>query len=125
MKRMQKEKQEQKMLVAWFKMQYPALILFAIPNGGSRNVLEAKSLNLEGVKAGVPDLFLAKPSNGLPGLFIELKRSIVKGEAKPVVSKLQKEVIAQLIESGYAVEICYGFDHARQIIISYLNETEK
>lgn len=121
MRRTQIEKQEQEMLVRWFKMQYPNILLFAIPNGGSRHILEAKSLALGGVKAGVPDIMLAKPSKGFPGLFIELKRPIVKGKPKPTVSTAQKEVIAQLIESGYAVEICYGFDEAKQVIVSYLD----
>ena len=43
----------------WNKRQYPELeLMFAIPNGGQRHVVVAKKLKDEGVKAGVPDIFL-------------------------------------------------------------------
>lgn len=125
MRRMQIEKQEQELLVRWFKMQYPTLLLFAIPNGGSRHILEAKSLVLSGVISGVPDLMLAKGVNSLNGLFIELKRPKVKGKANPVVSQNQKEVMARLIEAGYAAEVCYGFEEAKQVICNYLEKEER
>ena len=39
---------------------YPQLKnVFAIPNGGSRNEIEAANLRKEGVRAGVWDMFLA------------------------------------------------------------------
>lgn len=125
MRRMQIEKQEQELLVRWFKLQYPSLLMFAIPNGGSRHIVEAKSLVLSGVTSGVPDLMLAKGVNGLNGLFIELKRPKVKGKPNPVVSKQQKEVIVHLIEAGYAAEVCYGFEQAKEVIVNYLNKEKE
>ena len=47
--------------------------MFHIPNGGSRNKLEASNLKKQGVKAGVPDLFLPVGRGSYHGLFIELK----------------------------------------------------
>jgi hypothetical protein len=59
----------------WFYYQYPKYsnLIFAIPNGGQRNIVVAKKLKEEGVKPGVPDLFLPVPNNGFCGLFIEMK----------------------------------------------------
>ena len=73
-----KEGQEQATLMSWAGMQscvYPELgLLFHIPNGGSRSKAEAGRFKAEGVKAGVPDLFLPVPRGEYHGLFIELKR---------------------------------------------------
>lgn len=118
------EAQHQAMLVRWFRMQYPSLLLFAIPNGGRRDLKEAKSLVLGGVVSGIPDLFLAKAADGLHGLFIEFKRPLVTGIPKPVVSQNQKKTIVLLRGEGYRVEVCYGFDEAKEVVNSYLNEKE-
>ena len=60
------EHQLQVECVKWFRFQYPKLanLLFAIPNGGLRNIKVATKLKAEGVLAGVPDLFLAIPAQG-------------------------------------------------------------
>ena len=47
----------------WFWNSYPELrgLLFAVPNGGSRNAREAKKFNLTGLVSGVSDMiFLYK-----------------------------------------------------------------
>ncbi len=65
----------QTLLIKWFRLQYPlmAKCLFAIPNGGARHIGTALKLKAEGVTAGVSDLFLMIPANGLYGLFLEMK----------------------------------------------------
>lgn len=56
------EAEEQATLFSWAAMKrgkYPELdLLFHIPNGGSRGKAEAARFKAEGVKPGVPDLFL-------------------------------------------------------------------
>jgi len=47
--------------VRWFRFQYPNLVIYAVPNGGSRNVREAQRLKAEGVLAGVADLVVLLP----------------------------------------------------------------
>jgi len=89
--------------------------LFAIPNGGARHLLTAKRMKAEGTSAGVPDLFLAWPAGGRPGLFIEMKRA--KGGR---VSPEQKVWQDRLRAAGYAVAVCHGFHEARRIIDTYL-----
>ena len=61
MRNKQSESQLQSECVRWFRYQYPEFknVLFAIPNGGKRNISTAKRLKSEGVVPGVADLFLA------------------------------------------------------------------
>ena len=106
-------------LLSWWTMQcrslkVPEKLLYAIPNGGNRNIITAKKLKDEGVRAGVPDLFLAVPKAPYHGLYIELKKP--KGRA----SRVQLEYIELLREQGYYTAICYGFDDATNMILSYL-----
>ncbi len=58
------------------KLFFPTLpdrLLFAIPNGGSRNILEAKNLKRQGVKAGIADVILLIPRKGFASLCMEFK----------------------------------------------------
>ena len=59
------EAQEQKALFRWAELAkggHPELgLMYATPNGGSRNPIEARHLKEQGVKPGVPDIFLPVP----------------------------------------------------------------
>ena len=94
-------------------------LLFAIPNGGQRNLIVAKKLKAEGVRAGVPDLFLAVKRGGFGGLFIEMKKP--KGGR---VSDNQKECISLLKEQGYLAVVCNGWLEAKGQIEHYLSIKE-
>lgn len=61
--------------VAWFRAHYPndAAMLFAVPNGGRRNAIEAKRLKDEGATAGVSDLIFLESRGGYGALCIETK----------------------------------------------------
>ena len=115
------EDQEQVALMRWAAYQeklYPALKrLYHIPNGGSRNAIEAAKLKRMGVKPGVPDLFLPEARGGYHGLYIEMKR--VKNG---VVSAAQKGWIKALRESGYRVEVCKGWVAASEVLVDYLSK---
>ena len=88
--------------------------LFAVPNGGLRSKSEAARLKASGVKAGVPDIFLAVPKGGYAGLFIEMK------VGKNKTRKDQDEWIERLMRAGYKCAVCYGFETARYEIEEYL-----
>lgn len=96
--------------------EFPELrFMFAIPNGGERNVKVASRLKAEGVKAGVADVFLPVPR--LPrynGLFIEMKKP--KGVLRPDQRTFGKEMIAR----GYAFAVAYSWQHAAAYIAQYL-----
>lgn len=61
--------------IEWFRYAYPEyrLLLFAVPNGGSRNAKEAVNLKRSGVVAGVADLLLLVPNKYYGSLCIEMK----------------------------------------------------
>lgn len=110
------EKQEQ---IALFKRAQHHEIckkyMFHIPNGGFRNFLEGRALKMQGVKPGVPDIFLAYPKNDKHGLFIELKNN-----KKSRTSLSQQEWIAKLNTAGFLAKICYGWEDAWSCIEEYL-----
>ena len=112
------ETEEQKVIFQWAYMQkgkYPELnLLFAIPNGGYRHPLEAKNLKLQGVKAGVPDIFLPVARGGYYGLWIELK------VGKNKTTENQDIWIESLRKQNYRVEVCYGANIAIELILNYL-----
>lgn len=115
------ESLEQQALFLWWRIlghgsfRLAACQLFAIPNGGKRSLRTAARLKKEGVTAGIPDIFLAAPSGGRHGLFIELKR---KDRGK--VSTFQKASMAALEAAGYACVVAYGWEAAKQAIQDYL-----
>jgi len=110
------ESRIQQACVRWFRCQYPALarLLFAIPNGGRRSRIEAAIMQSEGVTPGVPDLMLAYPRNGAPGLFVEIKSE--SGTA----THYQRDMINLLSHAGYTVAVCRSLDQFIETIKNYL-----
>lgn len=106
------EHAEQIALCRWMDMQ--RIRYFAIPNGGARDVVTGARLKAEGVKPGVPDLFI--PSLGL---FIELKR-----RSGGTLSQEQREWMEYLRLINYRVAVCRGWDEAREAIIKARDEDE-
>lgn len=114
------EAQEQTALFRWAEIvgkTHPELrLLYHCPNGGSRNAIEAARFKAQGVKAGVPDIFLPCARSGFHGLYIELKRR--KGGR---VSEEQRAMIKALTAQGYRAEVCKGWEDAARIITEYLS----
>lgn len=92
------EDQLQQQIYTWYnnkfclKNQEPRHIIFSVPNGGSRNVIEAKKMKATGLLSGVSDLIIIRPEKVL---FIELK--IEKG----IQSESQKEFQSRIEKLGY------------------------
>lgn len=116
------EYEHQKAVFSWAKQpsihsKYPELsMLFHIKNetkGGARQVAIDKA---NGVKRGVPDLFLPVPSDKYHGLFIEMKK--VGGRA----SSDQIWWLEHLNANGYACAVCYGWQQATEVLQWYLNQ---
>lgn len=106
--------------VRWFRLQYSRCgrLLFAIPNGGQRNLVVAAKLKAEGVVSGVPDMFLALPNGGYHGLWIELKN----GRAGRL-SEHQKEMIDSLRAMGYCCVVCRTIDEFMGAVKEYMGES--
>ncbi|MBQ2771062.1 MAG: VRR-NUC domain-containing protein, partial [Clostridia bacterium] len=113
-----KEAQEQTALFRWtlaVRTIYPLLrLLFHIPNGGRRDTIEARRLKEQGVKKGVPDLFLPVARAPYHGLFIEMKTDT----GQP--TQAQKWWLEELRTQGYLALVAHGQDEARGILQDYL-----
>ena len=79
MKLKQSENEIQRSIVNYFKHQYKKYCIFAVPNGGSRNVIEATKMKATGTLAGVSDLIVLLPNKCL---FIEVKTDTGKQSDK-------------------------------------------
>lgn len=115
---MRSEDTEQIAVIQWAQYNvnhHPELKwLHHIPNGGSRNRLEAVKLKQMGVKAGVSDLCLPYPKGIYCGLYIEMKFGNNRQQ------DTQKEFLADMAEAGHFVVTCYSAEEAIRIITEYL-----
>jgi hypothetical protein len=114
----QTEHLHQVALINWARLntkKYPELdLLFSIPNGGKRHIGVAKKLKAEGVKPGIPDLFLPVARGNYHGMFIEMKAD--KGRLSPAQKQLHNDLGLQ----GYKVETYWDWQDAAEGIIQYL-----
>lgn len=114
------EHQEQATVIAWWWRVHkgyglPHFSLFAVPNGGARDIITGARLKAEGVRKGALDLILAKPNAVHHGLFIEMK----VGDNKP--SAEQEEFITYLTSVGYKVAVHWNAGTAIKEIEEYLS----
>lgn len=120
--RKRSEATEQERVINWCGYnadRHPELkLIYHIPNGGSRNELEAANLKRQGVKAGVPDLALPVALKGYHGLYIEMKFG------KNKTAEKQKWWLEQLTKQGYKTAVCYGADEAIATLKEYIDITD-
>ena len=108
-------------------------LLFHIPNGGTRGATERDraiaggKLKAEGVRSGVPDLFLPVPRHGMHGLWVEMKKPSLlnpkwtrEESIEAATSDSQKIWLAGLKEQGYATYVAFDWIEARDCIEIYL-----
>lgn len=93
--------------VRWFRAMYPGVLCYHTPNGEYRHPSIAKKLRLLGTVPGIPDLFIPAWR-----YWIELKRP--NGRLSPY----QKEVIADLRQVGYKVQVYRGFGDREKAMIA-------
>ena len=111
-KRIKTEHEEQREFVQWFRQNNRPVRIFAIANGGLRGKGEALRLKVEGVSAGVPDLYVPAWH-----LWIEMKR--IKGG---VVSLEQKDWHEYLQSIGDTVLICKGCEEAINAVDEFIKK---
>jgi hypothetical protein len=123
---------EQRALFAWAALSgYPQLKwLHAVPNGGERNDQTRMALAAEGVRNGVWDVFLPWPvrqpwNNNGPdgsyhGLYIEMKRANRRNHKNGGLTDEQVAFGEYASRNGYKTAVCYSWEEARDIIVSYL-----
>ena len=114
------EHDEQVALFEWARYSvntYPELgNMFAVPNMGVRT--NGGKMVAEGMKAGVPDIFLAVPNHNRHGLFIEMKfgRNKMTDEQRAWKEKLEIY--------KYAHVVCYSWLEAKTQIEKYLEHRD-
>lgn len=115
------ESEQQQLVISWFRLQYPKYRLISIPNGtmiGGRNKYAlVNKYKKEGMLPGVSDLFLCVPRNGYNGLWLEMK---ARGKTASSLSQDQRIWLSDMEKIGYRAVCCFGFDHARKVIIEYM-----
>lgn len=112
------ESQEQRQLIQWCRTDPRLQYLFHIPNesvGGQGWLIRNRQM---GVKSGVPDLFYPVPIGDYHGLFIEMKAE--KGR----LSLAQQKWIEILKTFGYRVEVCHGWEAAKNVLTEYINQSQ-
>lgn len=102
--------------VTWFGYQYPQYqqLLYHIPNGGSRNVIEGAKFKAMGVRRGIADLALDIARRGYHGLRIEMKTRA------GVQSKEQKLYQARATEQGYKYSVVRSIGHFKALVNWYM-----
>lgn len=128
------ESAAQKAVFRWWKIAHaglgvPECLLFSIPNGGGfLGPIVGARLKAEGLRAGVPDMFLARPAYSEPngeypsllksyGLFIEMKTKTGH------VSSEQALIHEELRLQGYAIHVCRSSLEATEVIVNHLKKT--
>lgn len=92
----------------------PEKLIFAVPNGGSRNKIEAANLKRQGVKAGIADVILLIPKKGFACLCLEFKTKTGRQSAE------QKEFQKQAEMCGSRYVIVRSVKEAIDEVKSYL-----
>ena len=109
------ESQIQQNCVKWFRLQYAdlALLLFAVPNGGARNRIEAGIMKGEGVTAGVADMLFLLPNKYHHAL------KTPKGKQQDSQKRFQRKVEA----FGYRYEIVRSLEEFIKLMRNYIAES--
>lgn len=118
------ESQSQKAVVEWARWNVGRLpqlaLLHSVPNGAflGRDRRQAAAhmarLKAEGLREGVPDLFLPAARAQFHGLYIEMKR---RGER---LSGKQSEFIQAVQAEGYCGRVCFDAEQAIAALEDYL-----
>ena len=113
---LQPEQAEHINVVNWFNYQFPELSddFHHFANERKCSIQTGRILKRMGVKKGVADFFLAIPSNGYAGLWIELK----VGKGKLTID--QSAFLFRKNERGYHAVAVWGYDTAIEVIKIYL-----
>lgn len=107
------EEDIQSSCVTWFRLTYPQYVIFACPNGGSRNRLEAINMKRSGVLAGVSDLIIiAKRAV----LFVKMKTKTGRQREN------QKTFQSNIERLGFEYKICRSLSSFQLTIEKWLKE---
>src|SRR5690606_19623087 len=93
------DKPEERMEIEFFNQvpiffpKLPNKLLLAVPNGGSRNIIEAKNLKAQAIKSGVSDVLLLISNKGFSCLCLEFKTPVGKQSDEQIEFEKQAEKV--------------------------------
>jgi VRR-NUC domain len=116
------ERREQVALFRWAAMhagRYPELrLLFAVPNGmPAKSAIAVRKMKAEGLRNGVPDVWLPVRRNSCSGLVLELK--VPPNDLAEDQDWWAREL---RLHGWWVVAPCWGCDHAVAAIVQYLGD---
>lgn len=100
--------------VKWFKIQYPRYIIFAVPNGGTRNKKEMIWMLREGILPGAADLCICGDRGKI--LFVEMKTKT--GKQNPN----QKAFEQKVKELGFEYMVCRSLEDFIKTVREWVNK---
>ena len=86
-------------------------VWFAVPNGGSRNPIEAAKMKRMGTRPGIPDICIIWRGRSI---FIELKTP--KGRTSPA----QEAVMSALTMAGAVVNVCRSLEDVQGFLATIM-----
>lgn len=129
------EHAHQAALFAWAalnRQRYPQLKwLYAVPNGFFSTKGQKVKMKAEGLRTGVPDVWLpvpirqqydsTAPDSSWHGLIIEMKIEKYRNHHNGGCSADQVEWLDYLKSAGYKTAVCYSWIEAVKVIEEYLS----
>lgn len=107
------ESEIQIVMVQALRLKFRGALVLHVPNGGTRNPVEAVKLKRQGVVSGVPDLIVALPNGKTVWLEVKSHRGRV--------SDNQKIVQAHLSSLGHCVAVVKTVDEAFAVVSEVQN----
>ncbi|MEP7076894.1 MAG: VRR-NUC domain-containing protein [Acidobacteriota bacterium] len=105
-------------ILALNEKRYPYLkYIFAVANGGNRNIITATMLKAEGVKRGIWDVCIPFPNGKAHGAFIEFKAG------KNKLTPEQIEFGSAVTDAGHSTTVAYDCMSAIDFVEGYFGIT--
>jgi hypothetical protein len=125
MSRNKREYEICKDIALYLRLQYPNVLFHFDLAGLNLSMAQAGMTKAIQGGRGWPDLFIAQPSKGRSGLFIEVKAEgtriwKVKGGASTDHIEEQIRCLSNLEAIGYEADFGIGFDDCKKMIDDYL-----
>ena len=102
----------------YFDVHHPNIfeMMFAIPNAGKRSQQASGKFLAEGLKKGIPDIFVDIAVEPYHGLRVELKRSKARLSN---VSAEQKDWIDKYNKHDFLAVVAFGYRECIELICKY------
>lgn len=107
----------------YLRVHYPDVV-FRFDASADIRLTMGQSAKLKRLQGGIksyPDLFIARPSKGYCGLYVELKATKNGKVPNTEHTRNQAKMLLKLRKEGYAAFFAVGYDNAVKLIKDYLS----